>query len=376
MSKGRPLRGNAEAVDKSRPAGATRQVSPASLSAMPRFILPVLLGALLLGAVGFGAAQLTEAKKLRASLAALDQERADLRKRVWELQKLNGELAARRERGPVPSSVANGPADNRVTPDVQSAGTGRPQFDGNRLNTLLNNPEMQHLIAIQQKAGLDGNYAALFKKLNLSPAELEKFKSLLVEKQSTLMDVMAAARSQGLTGRDSRDEIRQLMQDAQAEVDATIRSTLGEDAYSHYKNYETTLPLRGVVDQLAQRLSYSTTPLNEAQAEQLVQILAVNAAPTNSAGNRPNTAAPLVQAFAGNARFAQATALVGGTATLITDTAVTQAQSVLAPQQIAALQSLQQEQQAAAQLLQQMRATGQERRQGSPTTQPIGPGGG
>lgn len=370
------MRGNAEAVDKSRPAGATGQGWPASLSPMPRFILPVLLGALLLGAVGFGAAQLSEAKKLRANLAALDQERTELRKRIWELQKLNGELAARRERGPAMSATIDGPADSRATPEVPATGTGRPQPDGNRFATLLNSPEMQHLMAIQQKAGLDGNYATLFKKLNLSPADLEKFKSLLVEKQSSLIDVMAAARSQGLTGRESRDEVRQLVQDTQSEIDASIRSTLGETAYAQYKNYETTMPQRGVVDQLAQRLSYSTTPLNEAQAEQLVQILAANTAPANTAGNRPNAAVPLVQAFAGNARFTQATALLGGTTTRITDTAVNQAQTVLAPQQISALQSLQQEQQAAAQLMQQMRANGQERRQGAPTAQPTGPGGG
>ena len=46
----------------------------------------MILGALLLGAVAFGVAQLAEAKKLRASLAAPDQERTELRKRIWELQ--------------------------------------------------------------------------------------------------------------------------------------------------------------------------------------------------------------------------------------------------------------------------------------------------
>lgn len=339
---------------------------------MPRHIVPVILGALLLGAVAFGTAQMAEAEKLRTSLAALDQERTDLRKRIWELQKLNSELAARRETvstgndGRVSASAGDGPPEATST-------AARPPLDRDRFVTFMNSPEMQHLLAIQQKAGLDGNYAALFKKLNLSPAELDKFKSLLVEKQSAVMDVMAAARSQGLTGRDDRDEIRRLVQDTQAEIDGNIRTTLGEAAYAQYKNYEVTLPQRGVVSQLAQRLSYSTTTLNETQAEQLVQVLAANAAPANSAGNRPNAAAPLVQAFAGNARFTQATALIGATAARITDTAVTQAQTVLAPQQIAALQSLQQEQQAAAQLLQQMRASG---RQGAPTAQPIGPGGG
>lgn len=339
---------------------------------MPRHIVPAILGALLLGAVTFGTAQMAEAKKLRTNLAALDQEWTDLRKRIWELQKLNSELAARREKTAIATDGPVAFSDGNIQADASSP-TERPRRDTNRIANFLNTPEVQQLLALQQKAGLDSGYAALFKRLNLSPAELEKFKNLLVEKQSVIMDVMAAARSQGLTGRESRDEIRKLVQDAQAEIDGNIHATLGEAAFAQYKNYEATLPQRGVVSQLEQRLSYSTTPLKEAQAEQLVQVLAANAVPANSAGNRPNAAAPLVQAFAGNARFTQATALIGATAARITDTAVTQAQTVLAPQQIAALQSLQQEQQAAAQLMQQMRAS---ERQGAPTAQPIGPGGG
>jgi len=177
---------------------------------MPRPIVPVILGALLLGAVAFGAAQMAEAKKLRTNLAALDQERADLRKRIWELQKLNGELAARREKAAVATDgpIASPPDDN-VQADAGSP-TERPRRDTNRIANFFNTPEVQQLMALQQKAGLDGGYAALLKKLNLSPADLDKFKSLLVEKQSAVRDVMAAARSQGLTGRESREEIRKL----------------------------------------------------------------------------------------------------------------------------------------------------------------------
>ena len=170
------------------------------------------------------------------------------------------------------------------------------------------------------------------------------------------MDVMAAARSQGLTGREKRDELRQLVSDTQAEIDGSIRTTLGDSAYSDFKNYEATLPQRAVVSQLSQRLSYSSAPLNDTQAEQLVQILAANSPAPNS-DNRANPAAPLVQAFAaGNPRLGQAAAFFGGNSVPITDAVITQAQGVLAPPQVAALQSLQQEQQAAAQLMKQMRS--------------------
>jgi hypothetical protein len=343
---------------------------------MPRHIVPVILGALLIGAVAFGTAQMAEGKKLRANLTTLDQERIDLRKRIWELQKLNGELAAQREKTAVATDGPVAFSDDNVQADASSP-TERPRRDTNRIASFFNTPEVQQLMALQQKAGLDGGYAALFKKLNLSPADLERFKNLLVEKQSAIMDVMAAARSQGLTGRESRGEILKLVQDTQAEIDGNIRATLGDASFTQYKNYEATLPQRGVVSQLEKRLSYSPTPLNDTQAEQLVQILATNAPPASNSGNRADSTALLGQAMAGNPRTAQVAGLFGGAGARITDAAVTQSQGVLAPAQVAALQSLQAEQEAATRLGQQMRnrARTPPKNNTPPPTLPTGPGG-
>jgi hypothetical protein len=323
---------------------------------MARYLLPLCLGVLLLGVAVFSGVQMAEAEKLRASLTDLGKERAALRKQVWDLQKENRELADRQNAGP----FASGGGEPRpVTADgvgVSAPVTAQARPDrGGLANAMMNSPEAQQLMAIQQKAGLDGRYAALFKKLNLSPDELEKFKSLLVEKQGVFMEVMNEARNQGMTGRENRDGIRQLTEQMQAEVDGSIRAALGDSAYAEYKNYENTMPQRGVVGQLAQRLSYSSTPLNDIQSEQLVQILAANTPPAANRGNRANPASALVQSFAiGNAQVGAATAMFGGAP--ISDTVIAQAQGVLMPAQVTALQSLQQEQQAASQLMQQMRA--------------------
>ncbi|MBL9214844.1 MAG: hypothetical protein JNG83_05150 [Opitutaceae bacterium] len=314
---------------------------------MRRFALPLAL-LLLLGAAGFGVAELNEVKKLRETLAGLDQEREALRKRVWELQKLNGDLAARLDRG---ARTPNGGEDASEPPPAPEAGTtadartrGRPE--GGRLAAALGSPEVQRLMAMQHRAALDGRYAALFRSLNLSPADLEKFKNLLVDKQASVSDVMAAARAEGLDPRTNRDEIRALMQTTQEEIDESIRATLGDAAYAEYKNYEATLPQRAIVDQLAQRLSYSSTPLNDSQSQQLIALLAAANPGKVNAGRTGNV---MLQAFAG--RGAQ----VMGGGTTISDSVIAQAQGVLTPQQLSALQSLQQEQQASAQLLQELR---------------------
>lgn len=336
---------------------------------MPRYLLTACLGVLLLGVGFFAASQKAEAARLRASLAELGKDRADLRKQVWDLQKAKQAPAPRPPRESAATTDETRVGGDNARPEGTAALT-RIRPEGGGFANAMNSPEMQQLMAIQQKAGLDGRYAALFKKLNLSPADLEKFKNLLVEKQSAVMDVMAAARNQGLSGRESRDALRQMVEDTQAEIDGSIRATLGDAVYSQYKSYESNLPQRTVVSQLEQRLSYSATPLNDTQAEQLVQILA-SSTPAASGDNRASLGAPLVQVFtAGNPRLGQAASFFGGNSVPITDAVITQAQGVLMPAQVAALQSLQQEQQAAAQLMQQMRSINS----GGP--QSTGPAGG
>ena len=152
-----------------------------------------------------------------------------------------------------------------------------------------------------------------------------------------------AARRQGLNPRDNREQIRQLIENFEAESDASIRSTLGETGYQQYQQYEQSVPQRNVVSQFEQRLSYSDTPLYGNQAEQLVSLLAA------SAPARPDAPA----AFPGFARPGASS----GRAAPITDTIISQSEGFLSQPQVAALRQLQQEQAAQAALQQQLQQT-------------------
>ena len=143
------------------------------------------------------------------------------------------------------------------------------------------NPEFAKAMSLQQHAALDNRYAALFKQLDLSPAELERFKNLLVERQNSRMDVINAARENGLNPRENRDEINKLVSEAQAEVDANIKAALGEARFNQYQNYDATQSQRNLVSQLDQRLSYSSTQLNTTQSQFLVTALASGNAPAS-----------------------------------------------------------------------------------------------
>jgi len=205
-----------------------------------------------------------------------------------------------------------------------------------RLEELMQNPQFAQAFQLQATSQLDGRYAELFRQLNLSPAALDQLKTLLVERQNAWRDVVGAARSEGLSGRENRDELRTLVEMTQNEIAADIRQLIGDNGLAELERYEATTAQRGMIDQLANRLSYSGTPLNSGQTEAL---LAIFTAPTSTDG-------------AGATRFQVTSTGPGGDRTafassgspMITDEIIARAQGVLAPDQVAALQQLQAEQ--------------------------------
>jgi hypothetical protein len=275
-----------------------------------------------------------------------DPERAAARRKAWSASS-SAPAAADKPAAKPADANAPGAAD----------GPRRGDRAFNQVMQVLDNPDYQTLMNLTQKGMLDGRYAALFKQLKLTPQQLEQFKEYLVEKQTAVMDVLAAARAQGLDPRKDGEAIGTMMKATQQEIDANIRTALGDTAFDAYQNYERTLPTRNVIDQLETRLSYTGTPMTEAQSQEMVRILAE----TGEAGRVPNMrmATPAVSIAGGpgmNVQMGTALAVASGGGVLITEATVARSQSVLSTDQVAALQEIQQEQQAAQQLGRSMRA--------------------
>ena len=317
-------------------------------------VLVLLLGGLSYyewAAAGTAAGALSAATKDRD---ALRRRIADLEKRAQTLQDEASDLReqARAVRAAPPASAG---------PRQMSFRTGGPGgMPGPML--ALESPEMRRLMAVGQRGQLDSRYAALFKSLGLPPAQLDKFKQLLFDKQNAALDVMAAARSQGLMGPDSHGQIQSLVQQANREVDDSIKGLLGDAAFQQFQQFDRTQPQRAIVDQLASRLSYTAAPLSAQQSEQLVQLLADTAPAGSSAGgdNAAFNSGVRVATFVGpgGPGGATGTAILnvvgGGANATITPEAVTRAQGILNPPQLEALQQIQAEQQAQQQMGQLM----------------------
>jgi len=316
----------------------------------------VLLALLLLGGGVLAWNQYQELIRLRVAIGS-GSDRADLERRLADLQRrlkaTQDQLAAARAlagQAIADSQDATGTDLGNAPPAAGRRGNRGGPFGG--FQALMNNPQVQKLMAIQMKSQLDARYAALFKSLNLSPEQVDQLKNLLVQKQQAQQDARMAAMQQGLNPRTDPEAFQQAIASAQAGVDTQIQSQLGTDGYAQYQQYQQTLPQRNTVTQVQQSLSYTSAPLTDEQSSQLLQILSQNSGQTANAaaggGGGGNRGGGGFGGFGG-----------GNQGVPITNEVITAAQTVLSAPQLQALQQLQQQQQAQQQIQQMLRASRQ-----------------
>ncbi|HEY4299671.1 MAG TPA: hypothetical protein VGM73_02275 [Candidatus Didemnitutus sp.] len=255
----------------------------------------------------------------------------------FNVRHLQGSRVAMNPSGPhrQPGSPRNG-VD--AGPDGPT-GSWRPMASTGEAATVFSDHEFMSAYELYREGMLDLRYADLFRRLSLGPEALAAFKRLLAQKDSLALDVVAV--TQSMQDAAGGGPLPPAVRSAEAEIEQSIRSTLGDDRYDAYRDYEATMAQRATVSQLERRLSYSPAPLAPGQADALVKVLATNA-PRDSGstvpsisfvvGNDPSGVMPVVNPDASG---------------LITDEAISEARQLLTPLQISALQALQIEQRAA-----------------------------
>ncbi len=130
---------------------------------------------------------------------------------------------------------------------------------------------------------LDTNFAALYRELNLTPAQREQFKNLMLDTEEANKQLFskavaeARARNPNFDRADQYEVFEALTAQTAAEQQAAVRQALGETAAQALQNYQATAPVRFVVTQLAANLFNSEAPLLPVQADQLIEIMARNA---------------------------------------------------------------------------------------------------
>jgi len=296
----------------------------------------VLIGILLILVLAGIALSWRQAEQLKALHSAAVEASAD--PVAKELARTNQQITAlKADQAIAMAAAAKAGAPSPAAAANNASGPGSHASTA-AYNVAMEDPQFRALMAKAEKARLNIFYSQLFKKLNLSPEQLNQFEELLIDKQQAVGDAIRSGDAHDL----DRQTVQKGVLASQEPINTDIHSLLGDNGYAAYQNYEETRGQRTVVDQLRQDLSASDNALSDDKASQLVQLL-YQAAPINE---------DILRGTAGLATKEGAGIRDRDYSSPIPDQFLTQAQMVLTPAQMDALRQLQ-EQQAALRALRQ-----------------------
>jgi RNA polymerase sigma factor (sigma-70 family) len=138
---------------------------------------------------------------------------------------------------------------------------------------MKDDPEFNAAVVGQAWDNLDLFYGHLFKTLALSGPRLDQFKDLLLEKERLKIDSIEALQAEGYQVPEPRDVLRQTTDRGQEDLDAGIKTLLGDSLNSQYLQYREDLVQWLAVNAVTQKLQVISTPLTEDQASRLVVLL-------------------------------------------------------------------------------------------------------
>jgi hypothetical protein len=140
---------------------------------------------------------------------------------------------------------------------------------------VAKNPILRSLYLKQFAAEINSLWGRLFMKLNLSPDQIQRVTTTLVNFEANKMD-LAAVDTAG-----SPDEIsaqQAAFKQETAEYKDSIKSIIGDENYETFHAYGNTLTLQPVVNEMIGSLYSSADSLSDNQVDHITQILAANSA--------------------------------------------------------------------------------------------------
>lgn len=331
-----------------------------------------VIALLLLAVLGLGVFAWREHDALTALRGAQVSEKdlAAARSRAFDAEKRNKELEAQLAAAKAAPPAAPANARGRAANGGNDAATGLAALLQGRggadmqamitgMMNSFNTPQNVALQAAAAKANLSIQYASFFRNSGLSAEQADAVTTLLANRQSVMQDVMAAALASGV--QPDQQTLGSLVRDQQAQIDAQLKTTMGDAAYSQYETYQATLPRRQEVASYQQQLTLAGVPMDAAQSEALVTALG----PSSNNGGAQNTilggafgGANVMTFAAGGGGGGAINVRVGaGGTSNISNNNLTAAATVLTPTQMQVLQATQQSQQAASSLGQVMQTT-------------------
>jgi RNA polymerase sigma factor (sigma-70 family) len=248
--------GLALTISSSATIGASAVVASTSATLTKTIVMTTLQKTLITGAIvvaaGAGIYEARQASQLRKQNVALEESHTALTKQVDSLQRERDETS--NQVAMLSAEIAkSNPQQN--SPEVLKlrgqVGTLRQTLSDisatnaptSGIARMMRDPAMKEYIHQVQLKMIRDRYEPLFKELNLTPENTEKFAQLIG-------DLWTRG-----TAAVSGDESAKLeLHDANQKTSEELTSLLGEDGYKRYKEFETQMPARAAIKQLDDKL--------------------------------------------------------------------------------------------------------------------------
>ena len=196
---------------------------------------------------------LAATQQLKKQQAAATASNNVLAKDVETLKTRLAQKAAAR-----PAATRDEPASTEVKSDKKDTGVL------GKVAGMMKDPKMRDAMRAQQKFMLGQLYSPLFKRLRLTPEELDQFKEILVDKQMAGLAVLGP--------NDAKTKLASLL-DARKQTEQALKELLDEDQYKLCQDYEATIGERTVLNQINQAFTEQAMTIDDAQQEELITLM-------------------------------------------------------------------------------------------------------
>jgi hypothetical protein len=243
-------------------------------------VSPLVSLVLLAGCLGLGYKIYHDELEL-TRLRAEEMESASNTRRIAELQR---ELDAARSELDAAPRVAGAAEAQPVSgaPSLPPPSTSVRQI--HMADLLRDHPEYASLMMKAQRRGILRNYGAALSQLNLSPDQLEKFKSLLTEQQLSASDAQQSATQAGL--KPGTKEWNDAMAEVNNSLQQEIVSVVGQDNVDKF--HALTAANGQIQTYFDPALQDAGVPLTSDQSGALARVIADN----NNAALNPDVKNP------------------------------------------------------------------------------------
>jgi RNA polymerase sigma factor (sigma-70 family) len=203
-------------------------------------------------------------RELAQRVQAVEQSRDELQR---SLDAMRATQAAEQSRAA--AAPTNPPASRTTVPTAEQLAEGEA--------FLLRHPEFKQALLDRSRARIDARFRPLYRSLNLTPAQIERFQQLMMEGEGTIL---------GNPGLKGPLIVRPGTGMSREEVEASVRNLLGDSGYQSYQEASRLIGPRQVALDLAGALYFTATPLTTDQADRLSRL--VDATQTENAKARRN----------------------------------------------------------------------------------------